>query len=340
MSALVITLACPPNDMAVQRRTRGGAERPTRPAVCTRVSQVPATQALGAPSPRTRYDGWVGGEARHDQVLSLFDEGRAAAARGDYALAVAKLQASVALAPAAASLVALGQSLSRLGRHAEAVVSLAAAIGLGDTTVLVRLRLAGAIADVGDRSEALRRLRDLQREHPDDPEVRFELRRILLDPLALARTANRWRLLDEIRVALPEIRIDTHATWMEGLAKVGRYISARAAPLGDPRRLESAFRLLDRLAESPDPEVADLLTAVVFPEFTGWSLPVDAARAALGARARRALDYAIALWGEPSLVARRSLVTACANHCGSGFRASIPPSRRRSQSGLRWDSTS
>jgi hypothetical protein len=242
----------------------------------------------------------VGGDARQAEALSLFDEGWAAASRGDHALAVTKLRASVAIAPGAASLAALGQSLSRLALPAEAVIALAAAIGLGDSTVAVRVRLAVAIAGVGDRSEALRRLWDLQRQHPDDPEVRVGLRTILLDPLALARTANRWRLLDEIRTALPEVRIGESDTWMEGLAKVGRYVSARAATPGDPRRLESAFRFLDRLAESPDPEVADLLTALVFPKFTGWSLPVDAARAALGGPARRALECALALWGPPS----------------------------------------
>jgi hypothetical protein len=232
------------------------------------------------------------------EALSLFDEGRAAASRGDHAIAVEKLRASVALAPGPAALAILGQSLSHLGLYAEAAVAFAAAIGLGDITYDRRVRLAIAIAKNGDRYDGLRRLRDLQQENPNDAEVRFELRRILSDPLALARIANRHRLLDEIRGALPEVPIEKDDTWMEGLAKLGRYIAARAGR--ETRRLERAFRFLDRLAESPDSDVANLLTAVVFTEFILWSVPVDAVRAALGLRARRALDDALAIWGPPS----------------------------------------
>jgi hypothetical protein len=201
--------------------------------------------------------------------------------------------------PAATSLAALGSSLARIGRHSEAVVSLAAAAGLGEVTVALRIRLAIEIGESGDRPEALRRLWDLWRAFPNDPEVQLELMRLLSDPQALTRIANRQQILEEIRAALPELRLTEKDSLLEALAKVGKYISAWAAAPADPGRLERAFRFLDHLAENPDPEVADLLTAVVFPTFAGWSSPVEAARAMLGGRAQRVLNDALALWGPP-----------------------------------------
>jgi hypothetical protein len=242
----------------------------------------------------------VGGDAKQAEVLALFDEGRVAAARGDHTLAVAKLRTAVALVPSVASLAALGTSLSRLAFHAEAVVYLAAAVGLGGATAALRIQLAVAIAEAGDRPEALRRLRDLRRELPSDPEVHLELLRIVSDPQALARIADRQRLLEGIRAALPEVRIAEGDSLIRGLEKVGWFINAWASAPVDPQRLERAFLFLDSLAASPDQEVADLLTAVVFPTFSRWSSPVDAARAMLGGQARRALDDALALWGPPT----------------------------------------
>jgi hypothetical protein len=241
----------------------------------------------------------VGGEPKLDEALALFDEGRAATARGDHALGVEKLQASVALSPTAPSLAALGQSLKRVGRSTEAVIHLAAAIGLGDTSPAVRTALAIALAGVGEHDEALKRLRELMHERPDDDGVRAELKRLLRDPIRLARLANRHRLLDEIRAALPEIRLKDDDSPILGLKLVGRYVATWATPPRDLDRLEPAFRFLNRLAVSPDQEMSDLLTAVVFPMLTSWRSAVGTANELLVGRGRRVLEDAVALWGPP-----------------------------------------
>jgi Flp pilus assembly protein TadD len=73
----------------------------------------------------------VGGDSSSGAALALFDQGCAAQARGDLVVAVEKLREAVALGPTAPALAALGESLAGLSRHAEAVVHLAAAVGLG-----------------------------------------------------------------------------------------------------------------------------------------------------------------------------------------------------------------
>jgi tetratricopeptide (TPR) repeat protein len=241
----------------------------------------------------------VGDDAKLGRALTLFDEGSAHLRRGEHALAVDKLTASVAIAPTAPSLAALGQSLFCSARYAEAVVHLAAAVGMGDARWTMRSMLASAIAKSGDRNEGLRRLKEMLQEQPDDLTVRQELKNVLSDPLDLIGIANRERLLDGIRNALPEIRMEPGDTPIDGFKLIGRYIASWAAAPADAERLQRAFSFLNDVSLSGGQEEADLLTATVFPILVSWDSAILAAQEMLGGRARRAFDVAVALWGPP-----------------------------------------
>jgi hypothetical protein len=239
----------------------------------------------------------LGGDSKIDEALALFDEGRTCMSCGDHALAVEKLKRAVALAPTGPSLAALGQSLFVSERHAEAVVHLAAALEMGEARSTLRIMLARAIANTGDRTEALRRLRDVLRDHPDSEEGREAIKSILPERAALAAVANRRRLLDAIRAALPDIRIDVDDSPVRGLELVGRYIASWAATPADRKRLATAFGFLNNLLPGADQDGADLLAAVVFPLIVPWRSAVVAARELLIGRARRAFDDTVALAG-------------------------------------------
>ena len=260
---------------------------------------------------RSLYHRPVGDDPKPGRALRFFDEGSGHLRRGEYALAVDKLMASVALAPTAPSLAALGESLLGSARYPEAVVHLAAAIGMGDARSTIRTLLASAIAKSGDRNEGLRRLKEMLQEQPDDLTVRQELKNILSDPIGLARVANRKRLLEGIRNALPEIRIEVGDTPIDGFKLIGRYIASWAAAPADAERLLRAFSFLNEVSLGAGSEDADLLTATVFPILVSWESAIIAAQELLGGRARRAFDVAVALWGPP--------IGADAPLCGDDF---------------------
>ena len=241
----------------------------------------------------------MGDDGKLGRALALFDQGSAHLRRDEHALAVEKLTASVALAPTAPALAALGQSLLRSARYPEAVVHLAAAVGMGDARSTMRALLASAIAKSGDRSEGLRRLKEMLQEHPDDLTVRQELKNVLSDPSDLARFAGRARLVEGLRKALPELRMQAGDTPIDGFRLIGRFIASWAAAPADPQRLQRAFSFLNEVSLSAGQEEADLLTATVFPILVSWNSAILAAQEMLGGRARRAFDVAVALWGPP-----------------------------------------
>jgi tetratricopeptide (TPR) repeat protein len=65
-----------------------------------------------------------------DLAYALFENGRAAFESGDHELALSLFQRSLELAIHFKTLEMIGEALSRLGRHREAIVPLAAATGL------------------------------------------------------------------------------------------------------------------------------------------------------------------------------------------------------------------
>src|SRR5215471_9497649 len=201
-----------------------------------------------------------------ERALRLYDEGRAAMARSDLQAATAKLQQSVALLPTAPSVAALGECLLATSRYGEAIVPLAAALGMGAGGPTLRVLLARALNQIGERADALAHLRLAIEQSPDYREARGALRGLLADPEVIARTANRHRLLHELRVAVPEIRFDPSDRPIDVLRSIGRYVALSLEMRRDPDRLAPLFGFLNRLAVSPDQEVTDLLVAAVFPE--------------------------------------------------------------------------
>jgi tetratricopeptide (TPR) repeat protein len=235
-----------------------------------------------------------------ERALALYDEGRAAMARSDLYTASVKLRESVAILPTAPSVAALGESLLGLSRYGEAVVHLAAALQMGANAPSVRTALATALGKIGERDKALEQLRIAIREEPGNAGARAELQRLLSDPEVMARTANRHRILHELRIAVPEIRFEESAPAVAVLRSIGTYV-AMAIELGrQPEQLATVFHFLNRLAVSPDQEVSDLLAATVFPVLAERRDTIEVAQRLLVGRARAGFEDAIALWGVPA----------------------------------------
>lgn len=239
-------------------------------------------------------------EMDRERALALYDEGRAAMERSDLYTAVAKLRESVAILPTAPSVAALGESLLGVSRYGEAVVHLTAALGMGAGWARLRTQLARALGKIGERREAIGLLKTALREQPEDAEPRTELQRLLSDPEVIARTANRHRLLQELRIAVPAIRFEPTDPPIKVLRSIGIYVALFLEMGRDHEELIPVFQFLNRLAVSPDQEIADLLAGVVFPVLAEWPDTTEVARRMLVGKGRSGFEDALALWGNPA----------------------------------------
>lgn len=96
----------------------------------------------------------------YDEGLHLYNDGRSAMEAGNYQLAVKKFEESIRIAPHFKTLESLGECLLLLNQFTEAIVYLAAAVGLGNKQFRPRYLLAKALSATSDVPGAIEKLQE------------------------------------------------------------------------------------------------------------------------------------------------------------------------------------
>ena len=125
---------------------------------------------------------WEQYEEAYGRGSTLYQRGRAAMEAGETESAVRLFQESASIDPHFKTLELLGECLLKLGRHHEAVISLAASIGLGTKVYRAMFLLAKALDESGFRRNAIEKLEEAIAIKPD-----YKSARDLLEQLRAVR---------------------------------------------------------------------------------------------------------------------------------------------------------
>ena len=113
-----------------------------------------------------------------EKSSALYQDGRKAMAANDLNSAISLFERSTQYDPHFKTLELLGECFLKLGRNKEAVVPLAASVGLGNKPYRALYLLAQALNAVGRKTDAIEKLNQAIETKPDYKSARELLRRI------------------------------------------------------------------------------------------------------------------------------------------------------------------